>query len=44
MSSPTETAEDAFQFAMHELQQVKTTTNDEVDMHLRSALSNMAWG
>ncbi len=44
MSSPTQTAEDAFQFAMHELQQVKTTTNDQVDIHLRSALSNMAWG
>jgi hypothetical protein len=45
MGRPTETAEEAFQFAMHELQQVKTTTNDQaVDLHLRSALSNMAWG
>ena len=44
MSTPTQTAEDAFQFAIHELQQVKTTMNDEVDIHLRSALSNMAWG
>jgi hypothetical protein len=45
MSRPTETAEDAFQFAMHELQQVKTTMNDQVvDVHMRSALSSMAWG
>ena len=44
MGTPTEIAEDAFQFAMHELQQVKTTMNDEVDMHPRSALSNMTWG
>jgi hypothetical protein len=44
MSRPTATAEEAFQFAMHELQQVKTTTNDQVDLHLRSALSNMAYG
>jgi hypothetical protein len=44
MSRPTEIAENAFQFAMHELQEVKTTTNDQVDLHLRSALSNMAYG
>jgi hypothetical protein len=44
MSRPTEAAEDAFQFAMHELQQVKTTADDQVDLHLRSALSNMAFG
>jgi hypothetical protein len=30
---------------MQELQQVKTTMNDQVvDLHMRSALSNMAWG
>jgi hypothetical protein len=44
MSRPTATAEDAFQFAMNELQQVKTNTNDEVNLHVRSALSNMAYG
>ncbi len=44
MSRPTAIAEDAFQFAMHELQQVKTTTNDEVNLHVRAALSNMAYG
>jgi hypothetical protein len=44
MARPTETAEDAFQFAMHELQQVKTAMNDPVNMHLTAALSNMAFG
>jgi hypothetical protein len=44
MSTPTATAEDAFQFAMNELQQVKTNMNDEVNLHVRSALSNMAYG
>jgi translation elongation factor EF-1beta len=29
---------------MHELQQVKTTMDDQVSAHLRSALSNMAFG
>jgi hypothetical protein len=45
MGTPTETAEDAFQFAMQQLQLVKTTMDDQVvDLHMRSALSNMAWG
>ena len=45
MSRPTEAAEEAFQFAMNELQQVKITMNDQViDWHLRAALSNMAYG
>ena len=44
MSSPTKTAEDAFQFAMNTLQQVKTNTTDEVNLNVRSALSNMAYG
>jgi hypothetical protein len=45
MGTPTETAESAFQFAMEQLQQVKTTMNDQtVDLHMRSALSNMCWG
>jgi hypothetical protein len=44
MSSPTKTAEEAFQFAMNVLQQVKTTQSDEVNLFLRSALSNMAYG
>jgi hypothetical protein len=43
MSSPTKTAEDAFQFAMNRLQEVKT--NDEaMNANVRSALSNMAYG
>jgi len=44
MSTPTETAESSFQFAMNVLQQVKTNSNDEVNLYVRSALSNMAWG
>ncbi len=44
MDKPTEIAEDAFKFAMHELQQVKYNTTEEVNLHVRSALSNMAWG
>ena len=44
MSSPTKTAEDAFQFAMNTLQNVKTNTTDEVNLNVRSALSNMAYG
>ena len=44
MSRPTAIAEDAFQFAMHELAQVKTNTNDEMNLHVRAALSNMAYG
>src|SRR5437763_44115 len=45
MGTPTEVAEDAFQFAMQQLQLVKTTMDDQVvDLHMRSALSNMAWG
>jgi hypothetical protein len=44
MSSPTATAEDAFQFAMSQLQQVKFNYDGEMNMHERSALSNMAYG
>jgi len=46
MDKPTEIAEDAFQFAKRELQNVKTTleVKDGLDYHLRSALSEMAWG
>ena len=46
MDKPTEIAEDAFQFAKRELQNVKTTLHDKdgLDYHLRSALSNMCWG
>jgi len=43
MSSPTKTAEDAFQFAMNRLQEVKTN-NEEMNANVRSALSNMAYG
>jgi hypothetical protein len=44
MSSPTKTAEDAFQYAMMTLQHVKTDANDEINPNVRSALSNMAYG
>lgn len=44
MNRPTEIAEDAFQFAMQQLQQVKTNESDEMNLHIRSALSNMAYG
>jgi hypothetical protein len=44
MTTPTKTAEDAFQFAMNVLQQVKTNTNDEMNLNVRAALSNMAYG
>ena len=43
MSSLTKTAEDAFQFAMNRLQEVKTN-NEEMNANVRSALSNMAYG
>jgi hypothetical protein len=44
MTRPTETAEEAFQFAMRELQQVKPGGSDEMGLHERAALSNIAWG
>jgi hypothetical protein len=46
MDKPTVIAEDAFQFAKSELRNVKTTleSKDGLDYHLRSALSEMAWG
>jgi hypothetical protein len=44
MDRPTAVAEDAFQFAMNELQQVKYNTSDEMNLHVRAALSNMAYG
>lgn len=44
MDRPTEIAEDAFQFAVNELQQVKFNMNDEMNLHVRAALSNMAYG
>ena len=44
MSRPTAIVEDAFQFAMRELQQGKTNSNEEMNIHLRAALSNMAHG
>jgi hypothetical protein len=44
MDRPTAIAEDAFKFAMNELQQVKFNTTDEMNLHVRAALQNIAYG
>ena len=44
MSSPTKTAQQSFAFGKNNLQMAKVSEYAEVNLYVRSALSEMCWG